>query len=51
MDERAAKTWTGYSSVAQTYADLFATPGWQASEFRKALRDRFVRDREWEQAG
>jgi len=27
MDERAAKTCTGYSSVAQTYADLFATPG------------------------
>lgn len=51
MDKRAAKTWNGYSSLAQTYADLFATPGWQASEFRKALRDSFVRDREWDQEG
>lgn len=51
MDKRAAKTWNGYSSLAQTYADLFATPGWQASEFRKALRDSFVREREWDQEG
>lgn len=51
MDKRAAKTWEGYSSLAQTYADLFATPGWQASEFRKALRDRFIRSREWDQEG
>ena len=51
MDKRAAKTWNGFSSLAQTYADLFATPGWQASEFRKALRDSFLRDREWDQEG
>lgn len=51
MDKRAARTWSGYSSLAQTYADLFATPGWQASEFRKALRDSFVREREWDQDG
>lgn len=51
MDKRAAKTWSGYSSLAQTYADLFATPGWQSSEFRKALRDSFPRDREWDQEG
>ena len=51
MDKRAAKTWSGYSSPAQTYADLFATPGWQSSEFRKALRDSFLRDREWDQEG
>jgi len=51
MDKRAAKTWSGYSSLAQTYADLFATPGWQSSEFRKALRDSFLRDREWDQEG
>lgn len=51
MDERAMKTWDGYSSVAQTYADLFATPGWQASEFRTALRERFLPSREWDQAG
>lgn len=51
MDKRAAKTWSGFSSLAQTYADLFATPGWQSSEFRNALRDSFVRDREWDQEG
>lgn len=51
MDKRAMKVWDGYSSLAQTYADLFATPGWQASEFRNALRDRFVRAREWDQEG
>jgi len=51
MDKRAAKTWNGYSSLAQTYADLFATPGWQASEFRAALRDNFIREREWDQEG
>lgn len=27
----------GYTSPAQTYADLFAQAGWQASEFRRAL--------------
>lgn len=51
MDKRAIKGWNGYSSLAQTYADLFATPGWAASEFRKALRDSFIRDREWDQEG
>ncbi len=51
MDSRAMKTWNGYSSLAQTYADLFATPGWVASEFRMALRDNFIRDREWDQGG
>lgn len=49
MDRRAMKIWTGYSSLAQTYADLFATPGWQASEYRIALREMYVRDREWDQ--
>lgn len=51
MDRRAMRTWDGYSSLAQTYADLFATPGWQASEYRHALRDQFFRDREWDQEG
>lgn len=50
MDARAAKTWQGFSSLAQTYADLFASPGWQASEFRLALRDRFVLERDWDQS-
>ena len=50
MDTRAAKTWQGFSSLAQTYADLFATSGWQASEFRLALREKFVVSRDWDQA-
>jgi len=51
MDKRAMKTWNGHSSLAQTYTDLFATPGWAASEFRMALRDSLIRDREWDQEG
>ncbi|NEM92014.1 TrmB family transcriptional regulator [Galbitalea soli] len=51
MDTRAMRLWDGYSTLAQTYADLFATPGWQASEFRHALREKFVRSREWDQEG
>lgn len=49
MDARAELDWDGYSTIAQTYADLFATPGWQASEFRLALKDRYLRERNWEQ--
>lgn len=49
LDARAAKTWDGYSSLAQTYADLFASPGWQATEFRLALADRVLPAREWDQ--
>lgn len=49
MDPRAELDWDGFSSIAQTYADLFATPGWQASEFRLALKDKFLPDRDWEQ--
>lgn len=50
MDAVAEKTWrTGYSSLAQTYADLFAQPGWQAAEFRRALwRHLFATD-DWSQ--
>lgn len=51
MDQRAMRMWDGYSSLAQTYADLFATPGWQASEFRSALRDSFIHEREWDAEG
>lgn len=37
-DARALRSWAdGYTSKAQTYADLFAQPGWQASEFRREL--------------
>jgi len=38
IDPHTLATWNdGYTSKAQTYADLFAQPGWQASEFRRAL--------------
>lgn len=37
-DERSMGAWPdGFTSKAQTYADLFAQPGWQASEFRRTL--------------
>lgn len=37
-DARDLRAWAdGYTSKAQTYADLFTQPGWQASEFRRAL--------------
>lgn len=50
-DTRAMRAWSeGYTSKAQTYADLFAQPGWQASEFRRALwREWFAAD-DWAQA-
>lgn len=48
-DKRAARTWRRYTSFAQTYADLFATPGWQASEFRLALEAKFLGRRDWDQ--
>lgn len=37
-DPRAAREWSNHTSFAQTYADLFATPGWQATQFRRALK-------------
>jgi hypothetical protein len=51
MDEVAQRSWSnGYSSFAQTYADLFAQPGWQAAEFRRALwRSAFDVD-DWSQS-
>ncbi|WP_314506027.1 hypothetical protein [uncultured Microbacterium sp.] len=46
----AARAWRhGFASVAQTYADLFAMPGWQASEFRVALQSRLFNRADWEQ--
>lgn len=41
-DRRAAREWGTHTSFAQTYADLFATPGWQSSEFNDALRSRYL---------
>lgn len=51
LDAPAERDWTaGYSSAAQTYADLFAQPGWQATEFRRALwRKLFAMD-DWSAA-
>lgn len=38
IDPHTMSAWAdGFTSPAQTYADLFAQPGWQASEFRRAL--------------
>lgn len=48
-DSRAARVWREHTSFAQTYADLFATPGWQASEFRLALHEKFLGKRDWDQ--
>lgn len=49
-DAVAARTWkSGYASVAQTYADLWASPGWQAAEFTRALRSKLFAEADWEQ--
>lgn len=45
MDAAAEHAWNiGRTSPAQTYADLFALPGRDAEELRRALHDRLVRD-------
>lgn len=51
VDQRTLARWgDGFTSAAQTYADLFAQPGWQASEFRRALwREWFAID-DWARA-
>lgn len=50
-DTRALQSWTdGYTSKAQTYADLFAQPGWQASEFRRALWRQWFAVDDWARA-
>ncbi|HEY8309856.1 MAG TPA: hypothetical protein VIG47_04835 [Gemmatimonadaceae bacterium] len=52
MDKRAQRDWrSGYSSLAQTYADLFALPGWEAEEFRRALWSRHFSAPDWDQKG
>lgn len=38
QDATAAATGSRHTSIAQTYADLFAQPGWPAAEFLEALR-------------
>ncbi len=50
QDAVAARTWrTGYASLAQTYADLWASPGWQAAEFTRALKAKLFSHADWEQ--
>jgi hypothetical protein len=52
MDKRAQRDWlSGYSTLGQTYADLFALPGWQAEEFRRALWSRHFSSPDWDQRG
>jgi len=49
-DPLAARTWkSGYASLAQTYADLWASPGWQAAEFTRALKANLFSGADWEQ--
>jgi hypothetical protein len=49
-DLLAARTWkSGYASLAQTYADLWASPGWQAAEFTRALKAKLFTEADWEQ--
>ena len=49
-DPLAARTWkSGYASLAQTYPDLWASPGWQAAEFTRALKAKLFVDADWEQ--
>ena len=49
-DPLAARTWkSGYASLAQTYADLWASPGWQAAEFIRALKAKLFADADWDQ--
>ena len=49
-DSLAVHTWqTGYASLAQTYADLWVSPGWQAAEFTRALKHQLFAEADWEQ--
>ena len=49
-DPVAARTWkSGYASLGQTYADLWASPGWQAAEFTRALKEKLFSAADWEQ--
>jgi hypothetical protein len=50
IDRNAAEHWTdGYASPTQTYADLWNTPGWQAAEFTRAMKDSMFPAQEWDQ--
>ena len=51
IDRHTLARWSdGFTSRAQTYADLFAQPGWQASEFRRALWRHWFSVDDWSRA-
>jgi hypothetical protein len=51
VDEATLRGWDdGYTSPAQTYADLFAQSGWQASEFRRQLWRTWFGTDDWSRA-
>lgn len=50
-DSHTLNLWhDGFTSPSQTYADLFAQPGWQASEFRRALWRAWFTVDDWSRA-
>lgn len=50
-DVRSPRTWPdGHASKAQTSTDLFAQPGWQASELRRALWKAWFSVDDWARA-
>lgn len=50
QDDVAVRTWReGYASLAQTYADLWASPGWQSAEFLQALKSTLFDTPDWDQ--
>lgn len=50
-DDHALAMWAdGFTSPAQTYADLFAQAGWQSSEFRRALWHTWFSVDDWARA-
>lgn len=49
-DPLAAGTWkSGYARLAPIYADLRASPGWQAAEFTRALKAKLFAEADREQ--
>ena len=49
-DPLAARTWrSGYASFGQTYAEVLASPGWQAAEFTRARKAKLFADTNWDQ--
>ncbi|WP_168627943.1 hypothetical protein [Cryobacterium sp. BB307] len=50
MDPVAQRTWpNSYTSLAETYSDLFASSGWQAEEFRRRLWEKYFSVADWDQ--